>query len=618
VPHRSARKRAWLSTGIRTVVAWTAAAGAAAFLKQRTARDEDAHEVVDRDIDRLYRDSLDEKAQLEKTLERERELARRDPLTGCLNHAVVLEELRSALRQEGARTLSVALVDVDGLKATNDLYGHQVGDAALISVATALQQDGAIVGRYGGDEFVVVLPGVDRDQAERYREVVQGVLAAVQLTSPEGVVDVPVVASMGLATYPEEGHTSEELLKLADNAMYAERRRPAPGRVAALRFESERVAKLLGDIVPLLTSKGTREEKLETLAQHLSVGTGYDAVNIEVAGIRSGQKAEWENTFVRAPREWVDAWQEEQRRASEHPLSKFLDETRQPLFVPDISIDERLTEGERQLLTTAGLKAALVVPMIWQDQLVGMLSVVSKSDGTFGAWDAQFLTAIATHVTAIVFMTDLVEELQEASKYLSEAHAETVLMLAAAAEAYDDGTGSHLMRVRTITEALAKELGYSDHDIWRLGLAAVLHDVGKIRVPIAVLTSPQGLTQAEWGEMRRHTVWGAELLRGRRGFELASQVAHSHHERWDGKGYPDGLAGEEIPEAAAIVSVADSFDAMTSTRPYRAQRPASEALVEINACSGVQFSPAVVAALNRLAERGALAEHDEHHEAEAA
>ncbi|MEX2159824.1 MAG: diguanylate cyclase [Dehalococcoidia bacterium] len=592
-------------------------AGAAAFLKQRLDR-EAVHRDGEGDIDRLYRDSLNENAQLEKALERERELARRDPLTGCLNHAVVLEELRRALGQEGVLALSVALVDVDGLKATNDLYGHQVGDAALISVANALQQGGAIVGRYGGDEFVVVLPGVDRDQAERYRELVQGLLAAAQLTSPDGPVDVPVIASMGLATYPEEGHAAEELLKLADNAMYAERRRPAPGRVAALRFDSERVAKLLGDIVPLLTSKGTREEKLETLAQHLSVGTGYDAVNIEVAGIRSGQAAEWENTFARAPREVLDAWQEEQHREAEHPLSTFLEETRQPHFVADVTTEERLTDNERQILMASGIKSALVVPMIWQDQFVGMLSVVSKTHGTFGAWDAQFLTAVTMHVTAIVFMTDLVEDLQEASKYLSEAHAETVLMLAAAAEAYDDGTGSHLMRVRTITEALAKELGYSDHDIWRLGLAAVLHDVGKIRVPIAVLTSPQGLTQAEWGEMRRHTVWGAELLRGRRGFELASQVAHCHHERWDGKGYPDGLAGDEIPEAAAIVSVADSFDAMTSDRPYRVSRPAAEALAEINACSGVQFNPHVVAALNRLAERGALPEHEHHEEAAAA
>jgi HD-GYP domain-containing protein (c-di-GMP phosphodiesterase class II) len=110
--------------------------------------------------------------------------------------------------------------------------------------------------------------------------------------------------------------------------------------------------------------------------------------------------------------------------------------------------------------------------------------------------------------------------------------------------------------------------------------------------------------------MKHHTVWGAEFLSGRDGFRLAATVARSHHERWDGGGYPDGLAGEAIPLAAAIVTVADSFDAMTHDRPYRAGRGLDEAMVEIKACAGAQFSPIVVAALERLHARGSLPHSD--------
>ncbi len=106
--------------------------------------------------------------------------------------------------------------------------------------------------------------------------------------------------------------------------------------------------------------------------------------------------------------------------------------------------------------------------------------------------------------------------------------------------------------------------------------------------------------------MEHHAVWGAQLLEGHPGFELAASVARSHHERWDGTGYPDGRSGDAIPEAAAIVTVADSFDAMISDRPYRKGRPVAEAIREIAAGSGTQFSPKVAAALVRLRKQERL------------
>ncbi len=121
-----------------------------------------------------------------------------------------------------------------------------------------------------------------------------------------------------------------------------------------------------------------------------------------------------------------------------------------------------------------------------------------------------------------------------------------------------------------------------------------------------MLSSTGQLADAEWELMKRHTIWGEEFLAARPGFELAVAIARSHHERWDGEGYPDGLAGDEIPEAAAIVAVADSFDAMTSERPYMRARSVASAVQEVVASSGKQFSPRVVAALQRLYQRPAL------------
>ena len=180
------------------------------------------------------------------------------------------------------------------------------------------------------------------------------------------------------------------------------------------------------------------------------------------------------------------------------------------------------------------------------------------------------------------------------------------MMLASVAEANDNTTGRHLQRVRGLTEALALELKYSEEEAHNMGLAAVLHDIGKIQVPDAILNNPGSLSNKEWEVMRQHTIWGADFLRGRKGFDLAEMVAHSHHERWDGGGYPAGLKGDEIPEAAQITCVADTFDAITNDRPYRKGRTHAEAIEEILSCSGEQFSPRVCNALKQLYDRGML------------
>ena len=156
-----------------------------------------------------------------------REQARRDPLTGVLNHGAIIDELRafSTTSSSGGRC-AVAMVDVDGLKNTNDVFGHLVGDAALVAIAGAVQNEKVIVGRYGGDEFVVILPGADREDAQRYCSEVKARLANAHQIDAVSGRPVPLAATIGVAIYPQEAHTAAGLIKPADDAMYEQRRAP--------------------------------------------------------------------------------------------------------------------------------------------------------------------------------------------------------------------------------------------------------------------------------------------------------------------------------------------------------------------------------------------------------
>jgi diguanylate cyclase (GGDEF)-like protein len=532
-------------------------------------------------------------SQLENALDAERERARRDPLTGSLNHAVIADEVRRLIDDASVQSFALAMVDVDGLKAVNDTYGHQIGDEVLLAVAASLKTDGAIVGRYGGDEFVAILLNVDREAAARYRGRVTEALDAVDLRDPDTGSRIHIDASVGLAIYPEEGDAVEDLIKLSDSAMYASRRQRADLSASAA------FARIHG-------SPGNLQEKLNLVAGRVNAGAGYDGVNFTLYG-NAGPDAR-SASFSPDSNTAADEYSQTSMPKEEPgPLRILLEATRRPVIIDDVSTSEFTTPEQRQILASVGIRSGLVVPMVWRGTLVGAISVGSKRESAFGPRDAQFLTAIATQVTAIVRTAALVDDLQSASDRLLQAQTETVLMLAAAAEAHDDTTGRHLKRVRGIAQAIAIELGYNEAKAKEIGLAAVLHDIGKIRVPDYVLASSASLSDQEWALMKEHTVWGSEFLGSRGGFELAMQVARSHHERWDGSGYPDGLTGERIPEAAAITSVADSLDAMISDRPYRPGRPLDDAIHEIEAWSGRQFSPKVVDALLVIYRRGGLA-----------
>ena len=168
--------------------------------------------------------------------------------------------------------------------------------------------------------------------------------------------------------------------------------------------------------------------------------------------------------------------------------------------------------------------------------------------------------------------------------------------LSAAIEARDPYARGHSSRVTVFAQAMARSLRLDKERVGVLRLAALLHDVGKLVVPSAVLLKRGPLTDEELGLMRRHPAAGTRMLRSLGAPETILPLVLHHHERWDGEGYPTGRQGDDIPLEARVLCIADSFDAMTSMRPYRASWTPDEALEELERCAGTQFDPELVTA----------------------
>jgi len=197
------------------------------------------------------------------------------------------------------------------------------------------------------------------------------------------------------------------------------------------------------------------------------------------------------------------------------------------------------------------------------------------------------------------------DDLTQVADGLSRGSLATVKAMAAAVDAKDAYTQGHSARVSRYAVAIGRALGLAAPDLERLELAGLLHDVGKIAVPDAILKKEERLTDEEFTVIKEHPVTGERMLADLPYLpkDILPPVRH-HHERWDGRGYPDGLAGAMLPPDAAIMAVADAFDAMTSTRTYRPALSVSEAVRRIREGSGTQFAPHVVLAFDRALAAG--------------
>ncbi len=189
---------------------------------------------------------------------------------------------------------------------------------------------------------------------------------------------------------------------------------------------------------------------------------------------------------------------------------------------------------------------------------------------------------------------------------ISREHLETINLLALASEYKDEDTGEHIRRIGEYTSLIAQDLGMNNDEINHLGQSATLHDIGKLAVPDNILQKPGKLTETEFEIIKSHTTSGRKILAGHGQFKLASIIAETHHERYDGTGYPKGLAGDDIPICGRITALADVYDALINKRPYKSAWPREDVMEYIHGERGHQFDPDVVDAFFRLVDKGKI------------
>ena len=547
--------------------------------------------------------------------------ARTDGLTGCINHAAMHDALRREIRrcERAGRRLSLVLVDMDDFKQVNEQYGHLAGDEVLARVGHALRQSVRpydIVARYGGDEFAIVAAETgERAATEMARRALAGVSAALR---EPGDARRACGASAGVAEWAP-GETSTGLIHRADRSLLYGKQQGLAGTVVT---HSQLPAEFA------LARIRRRESPTARTSRRSSLDTGGD--QIERLRTRTRQLARANQlgrrvTAMTDPQAIMDAAVDQLHRSFGYPRcavvrvreSEYVIESacgRGPALVPPgehrgsepaetAAIDRCLRErrpvivadvhdqrGARSKPAAQGARSELVVPLWVGGELWGAIDIMEARTHAFASDDACLVQAVADQVGAALYSAMLYER-------LDRAYVGTAEVLATALEAKDSHNVSRSRTVVDRTTAVGRRLGLAEDELRTLRFGAILHDIGKVAVPERILTKRGPLTDAERREVERHPVIGERILSSVDFLRDVLPLVRHEHERWDGKGYPDGLADEQIPLGSRIILACDAYDAMTSDRPYRPAMSEAEARAELLAGAGTQFDERVVTAL---------------------
>jgi len=250
------------------------------------------------------------------------------------------------------------------------------------------------------------------------------------------------------------------------------------------------------------------------------------------------------------------------------------------------------------------VRSLVGVPMLIKERVIGVLEAVNKREGLFGEQDEAILSVTASHAAIAIGNAQLFREVERSNTDLRLAYDATIAGWSRALDLRDHDTEGHTQRVADMTVRLARAFGLGEQAIVQIRRGALLHDMGKLGVPDAILLKPGRLTTAERKLMLRHPQYAYEMLSPIAYLSLALDIPRCHHEKWDGTGYPRGLAGEEIPLAARLFAVVDVWDALSNNRPYRKRWPQKKTLDYIRGQSGKHFDPRVVDVFLRLMREG--------------
>jgi diguanylate cyclase (GGDEF)-like protein/putative nucleotidyltransferase with HDIG domain len=413
------------------------------------------------------------------SFQKAQEQAITDGLTGVKTHRFFMEALSAEWKRStrAGRAFALVLMDLDRFKFVNDFYGHLEGDLVLQRVGHILETNcrrSDVVARYGGDEFVILMPETNMEHARQLAIKLRGWVSADPLLREKNIS-----ASFGIACYPLHGSSPQELIQVADASMYLSKHQGGNTVSTADHFDPNEAKKWKRDVLE-----------------------AYLGVTLK-------------RLFSTGP----EAFEE---------------------------IYSRLKQFTESLAIT---------------ESAGSLSVASSRQG---------------------------------AEALPQAVLDTVTSLAFAIDAKDHYTQGHSQKVSAYAALIAEALGMSDAEIEEIRLGGVLHDIGKVGVPENILNKNGPLNPEEWETMKSHVKFGSKILEPLAPLARIREMVLHHHEFFDGSGYPDALAGEDIPMGARIIAVADAYDTITSDRTYKKGRTAADALTELERCANAQFDKAVV------------------------
>jgi ribonuclease P protein subunit RPR2 len=517
--------------------------------------------------------------------------ARRDALTGLLNRRAFDEHLDSML---GHEQFSLVLLDVDGFKAVNDTNGHAGGDevlAALARVFLRTVRANEPVFRIGGDEFAVLISG----SARAATRACDRIFRAAHQQRRGGMLPT---LSAGVAEAPAAG-TKADLLARADAALYAAKGAGRDRIIVSSELIPSQPLVSVRQAAPQAVVPGTRPLRLLLVDDDpgllVLLRTTFEIVDLDVKEARNVAEAE---ARIAADQPDVIVLDVAMPGVDGLSFCRALKADPVTSTIPVVILSG--SETAEDAAKAVGADAFLEKPFSPLD----LLALVEQLAGGLFEGPFRLMADQRPEEQLLLYAHDLrrLLELERGQRYLlKSAYEETISAFAGALEAKDFGTGAHSKRVVRYARELTKELEPKLLHDPSLEYGFLLHDVGKMGIPDSILQKPSRLTRTERSVMRTHTVLGAQLLSQvplLQGEGL--DVIRSHHERWDGSGYPDLVDGPKIPLGARIFSVADTLDAMTSDRPYRGAFQWEVAAEEVVSQAGRQFDPAVVEAFRTI------------------
>jgi diguanylate cyclase (GGDEF)-like protein len=546
-----------------------------------------------------------------------------DHLTALYNHRYFHERLAEEVRRANRRHDNVSLViyDIDDFKRVNDAYGHLAGDQVLQGVASISRETCRledVVCRIGGEEFAVILPGTPLAEAAQLAERLREAIPRVDFP---GIGQITV--SAGVAEGPGHASSPRELIACADVALLGAK---ASGKNRVRVFEADRpmpAEKAENGTRARLASMSARGEirstaelrvlqslsaKLNRLGDVAEIG---DTITAELRSLIDYHNCrvyllqpDGETLLPIAFRGSLSEYQGETFEALKTQIGEGLTgrvaERGESYYTPNANDDPFavLIPGTPELD-----ESILGVPMRYGDRLVGVVVLSKLGIDQFDEEDMRLLEALGASA-AVAFENARLLQVEQAVVELERAYVSTVEALAGALEAKDDYTEDHCRALAEMALAVGVEMALSAEQLRHLELGALFHDIGKIGVPSDVIRKPGPLTAAERRIMNQHPEIGERILTPVPFLQPVRPIVRSSHERWDGNGYPDGLAGHDIPLESRIVFVCDAFHAMTTDRPYRAALPTGEAIRRLKLSAGTQFDRGVVDTFVRLVRQG--------------